>query len=239
MTADTDVATKPLPRRVLLDELRAQYEAAAAASHQDMPVEDFESIDARLRKSFRWLEQAVTYLNTLKPAIDHTYDLGHGFVFAGPRFSHGSVALRERRLRGFPVVEEIGVYYDIAAARPLTIEVPAGWLSFAQRTLDAFGLQYTSRSLGAADGERVFSVAPVIPARISFTADYQAGVVTATLVNVDRLDRVSLAFQSGAIVEPALEDLVRLMLGRDSAFLHRAPVAWKRDAVACAGASAA
>ena len=46
-----------------------------------------------------------------------------------------------------------------------------------------------------------------------------------TLVNVDRFDRTTLMFQSTAIEEPVLEDLVRLMLGRDNAFLRRAALA--------------
>ena len=56
-------------------------------------------------------------------------------------------------------------------------------------------------------------------------ADYQTGAVTVALFNVDRLDRVTLEFHSNAIEEPVLEDLVRLILGRDSAFLRRAPLA--------------
>jgi hypothetical protein len=42
---------------------------------------------------------------------------------------------------------------------------------------------------------------------------------------VDRPERVTLEFPSAAIDEPALEDLVRLILGRDLAFLGRAPLA--------------
>jgi hypothetical protein len=49
--------------------------------------------------------------------------------------------------------------------------------------------------------------------------------VTVTLVNVDRLERVTLRFPSTAIEEPVLEDLVRLMLGRDSDVLPRARLA--------------
>ena len=38
-------------------------------------------------------------------------------------------------------------------------------------------------------------------------------------------ERVILEFHSNAIEEPLLEDLVRLILGRDTAFLRRAPLA--------------
>jgi hypothetical protein len=71
----------------------------------------------------------------------------------------------------------------------------------------------------------LISVPPAIPANVLFRADYQTGLVTVTLANVDRFDRVSLEFPSTSIDEPVLEDLVRLILGRDAAFLRRAPLA--------------
>ena len=187
-------------------------------------VESFQAIDARLRAAFRWLEKAITYLNGLKPPIEHRFDLGYGYVFDSPRFAHGSVGQHERRIVGFPVLEGIDVYYEVSAAKPLSIEVVPGWVSFAEKTLDAFGLQYTCRRVEDSDGtlrKCIFSVPPVIPARASFRVDYRTGIVTVALVNVDRLERVTLEFPSTAIDEPVLEDLVRLILGRDSAFLKR------------------
>jgi len=69
------------------------------------------------------------------------------------------------------------------------------------------------------------SVPPAIPAMVAFRADYQTGLVTVALVNVDRLDRVTLEFHSEAIDDAVLEDLVRFILGRDARFLRRAPLA--------------
>ena len=215
-------------RGSLLNELRAQYETVHDSTDDRGDVEGFEAIDKRLRKAFRWLEQAVTYLNGLKPPIDHRFDLGYGYAFDSPRFAHGSVAQHQRRIAGFPVLEEINLYYEISASKPLSIDVPPGWVSFAEKVLDAFGLQYTCRRVEEPDGSLskcIFSVPPVIPARASFRVDYRTGLVTAALVNVDRLERVTLEFPSTAIDESVLEDLVRLILGRDSAFLRRAPLA--------------
>lgn len=138
---------------------------------------------------------------------------------------------RERRIVGFPVLEEINLYYEISASKPLSIDVPPGWVSFAEKVLDTFGLQYTCRRVEEPDGSLqkcIFSVPPVIPARVSFRVDYQTGLVTVALVNVDRLERVTLEFHSTAMDESVLEDLVRLILGRDSAFLRRAPLAGLR-----------
>src|SRR5438034_5294472 len=50
----------------LLDELRTQYEASRHSTQEHADVEGFQEIDARLRKAFRWLEKAITYLDGLK-----------------------------------------------------------------------------------------------------------------------------------------------------------------------------
>jgi len=218
----------------LLDELRVRYEAVQESPDDRVDVEGFQAIDARLREAFRWLEMAISYLNGLKPPIEHRFDLGYGYVFDSPRFAHGSVGQHERRIVGFPVLAGIDVYYAISAAKPLSIEVIPGWVSFAEKTLDTFGLQYTCRRMEESDGTPrscIFSVPPVIPARASFAVDYQTGIVTVALINVDRLERVTLEFPSTAIEEPVLEDLVRLILGRDSDFLKRGRLAGLRGSV--------
>jgi hypothetical protein len=215
-------------RPSLLDELRAEYETARQSTHEHTNVETFQAIDARLRTAFRWLEKAITYLDGLKPAIDHRYDLGHGLVFESPRFGRGSVGQHEQRIVGFPVLDEINIYYEISASKPLALEVAPGGVALAEKALDDAGLQYTSRRIEDSSGtvrKCAISVPPAIPAAVSFRVDYQTGIVTVSLVNVDRLDRVTLEFHSNAIGEPVLEDLVRLILGRDSAFLRRAPLA--------------
>ena len=212
----------------LLDDLRTQYEAARQSTQEHADVESFQAIDARLRKAFRWLEKAITYLSGLKPPIEHRFDLGHGLVFESPKFGHGSVGQHEHRIVGFPVLDEINIYYEISAAKPVSLEVASGMYAVAEKALDQAGLQYTSRRVEAANGsvqKCSFTVPPAIPARVSFNVDYQTGIVTVALMNVDRFDRVTLEFHSNEIEEPVLEDLVKLILGRDAAFLRRAPLA--------------
>ena len=220
-------------RPSLLDELRAQYETARQSVPEHGEVEGFQAIDARMRKAFRWLEKAVAYLDGIKPPIDHRFDLGHGFVFESPRFGHGHIGQHTSRIVGFPVLEEINIYYEITAAKPLTIEVAPGGVSLVEKTLDAVALQFSSRKVETADGtirKCAFMVPPAIQAAVLFRVDYQTGQVTVTLVNVDRFERTTLAFHSTEIEEPVLEDLVRLILGKDAAFLRRAPLAGIHEA---------
>jgi len=86
----------------LLDELRYEYEVVCTAA-ASVEVENLESIDARLRNTFGWLEQAITYPNPIKPPIAHRFDLGYGYAFDSPRFSRGTVTRQQRRTRGLPV----------------------------------------------------------------------------------------------------------------------------------------
>jgi hypothetical protein len=212
----------------LLEELRREYEAARASPHVHADVPDFQTIDKHMRAAFRWLEKAVAYLDGLKPPLAHRFDLGNGLAFAQTRFDRGFVGQHEQRIVGYPVLDEINISYTMVAAAPPALEVAPGSVPLVQRTLDDAGLQYTARHV--ADHEDVLrkcalTVAPRIPAAIAMRVDYRTGTVTVTLTNVDRFDRVSLEFRSAALDEAALEDLVRLILGRGDAFLHRAPLA--------------
>lgn len=212
----------------LLDELKTQYEASRHATRVHVEVEGFQAIDARMRKAFRWLEKAIAYLDELKPPIAHRFDVGHGLVFEAPRFNRGYVGQHERRIVGFPVLDELNIWYEIGAAKPLTIEVAPGGVAMAEKALDDAGLQYTCRRVEDASGvvrKCVITVPPAIPAAASFHVDYQTGLVTVALTNVDRFDRVALEFHSNTIDEPVLEDLVRFILGQNAAFLRRAPLA--------------
>ena len=212
----------------ILDELRTQYETARTSEHSHSDVEGFEQINARLRKAYTWLDKAFAYLDGVKPPIAHRFDVGHGLVFEDTKFGRGFVGQHERRIVGYPVLDEINIYYEIAAARALTIEVAPGGVAMAEKALDDAGLQYTCRRIEDAGGvvrKCVITVPPAIPAKVSFNVDYQTGLVTVPLVNVDRFDRVSLEFHSQHIDEAILEDLLKFILGRDASFLRRAPLA--------------
>jgi len=216
------------PPASLLDELRADYEAARQSDAPRRDVEGFQQLDLRMRDAFRWLEKAVTYLDGLKPPIAHRFDLGNGAVFDAPRFNRGSVGQHTRRIVGYPVLDEINLYYEIGAAKSVDLDVAPAGIAAAQRALDAAGLAYTYRCTEDHAGkvrQCKLSVPPAIPAMVAFRADYQTGLVTVALVNVDRLDRVTLEFHSEAIDDAVLEDLVRFILGRDARFLRRAPLA--------------
>jgi hypothetical protein len=214
----------------IFDELRAQYEASRTGDDAPDDVESFDALNARMRRAYTWLDKAFSYLDGLKPAIAHRFDLGHGLVFESPRFHRGYVGQLERRSVGFPVLDEITMYYEIEAD-PLTVELTPLELPAVEEALDDAGVRYGSRSVEDPSGrvrKCVVTVQPFIPAKIALVADYRTGIVDVPLVNVDRIDRVTLEFHSRDIDDAVLDDLVKLVLGVDSAFLRRAPLAGVR-----------
>jgi hypothetical protein len=177
-----------------------------------------------MRKAFGWLEKAVAYLDELKPAVTRRFDLGHGIVFASPRLTRASLGQHERRIVGYPALDEINIYYEISSTKPVIVEVPTLEAALVETVLDDANLPYTSRMLGTHDKAtlQAITVAAGIPAATSMHMDYETGIVRMLLMNVDRFDRLSLEFRIETIDEPMLEDFIRFMLGQSDALLHRA-----------------
>ena len=131
-------------------------------------------------------------------------------------------------MRGFSVIDEINLYYQICASKPITAEMWAIDAELAKKDLERANLKFASRRIQDGDGtvrRCMMTVQPEIPAAIVFRADYKTGTITTTLVNADRFDRVSLAFPSNSIKEQLLEDLLKFILGMDRAFLHQSRLA--------------
>jgi len=210
-----------------LDALRNEYETVQHKPPAD-EVEESRVIDARMRKSFRWLEKAITYLNAIKSPIAHRFNLGHGIGFESPHFERGVVGQHTQNVRGFSIIDEINLYYQICTSKPITVEMWAMDVELAKKDLERANLKFASRRIQDGDGtvrRCMVTVPPEIPAAVVFRADYSRGTITTTLVNVDRFDRVSLAFRSNALKEQLLEELLKFILGMDRAFLHHSRLA--------------
>lgn len=216
-----------------LDQLRNEYETVQRSRHDEIDVEGFDVIGARMSKSFRWLEKAVSYLNDIKSPVNHRFNLGHGLRFESTRFGRGFVGQHKCNIRGFSAIDEITIHYEITAAAPLTAEISAMEAELLKTSLEAANLHCTSRRIVDADGvvrKCQVTIPPAIPAAVMFRVNYKTGIVTVTLVNADRFDRISLAFRSNAIRESVLEDVIKFILGSDLALLKRAPLAGIRGA---------
>ena len=137
------------------------------------------------------------------------------------------MSFRRRALAGLEVLEHVEMFYRLEGAQPLLIKIsPAAAMGIEERLRGStLPYQYQTEQ----DERRVvrfgvFQVQPVISASVRFEPDYHRQLVQVTLRNVDRFESVHLEFQPDKLDEPALEDLVKFMMGESSAFLRRAPL---------------
>ena len=73
-------------------------------------------------------------------------------MFEAPKFGRGYVGQHALRIVGFPVIDEISIWYEIAAAKPLTIEVGQGGVRRRKRrsTTPGFSTRPTASRITAA-----------------------------------------------------------------------------------------
>jgi hypothetical protein len=219
------------PRPSLLDELRRRSEALRAEqSAARLPIENARhEIDVRLLRTFRWLEEAVGHLEVIRPAVSHRFRLADYLTIDAPQFDGGFVSFRRRGLAAGDGLEHVEMYYRLTAPKPFVVRVSPMAATGVEERLRASALQFqyeTELDEQKVLRHSVFHVQPSIAASVRFQPDYRRRVVDVTLRNVDRFESVLLEFEPAGIDEPALEDLVRFMLGESTAFLHRAPLAY-------------
>jgi len=227
MLTSTNMSDQAKPS--LLDALRQKSEALRAEDQAARkPVEEaLKDIDRGLWRAFRWLDEALGHLEVIRPNVGHTFHLDNILAIAKPQFDRGFVSFRRRALAGLEVLEHVEMFYRLEGAQPLLIKIsPAAAMGIEERLRGStLPYQYQTEQ----DERRVvrfgvFQVQPVISASVRFEPDYHRQLVQVTLRNVDRFESVHLEFQPDKLDEPALEDLVKFMMGESSTFLRRAPL---------------
>jgi len=214
----------------LLDSLRAQsHELRASGEAARRPIEEaLKAIDRQLWAAFRWLDEALGHLGVIRPSVNHVFQLGTILTIDRPQFDRGFNTYRRRTLGGSELLDHIEMFYSLTGPRPITLRVNPGGAQAIEERLRASTLPYhyqTEQDEKRVVRQGVFQVSPVIGASMRVQPDYGLQTLAVTLRNVDRFESVSLEFAPDKLDVPALEDLVKLMLGESGAFLRRAPLA--------------
>jgi len=216
------------PSGSLLETLRAQSDAVRGQGDAARrPVEEsLVEIDRRLWRAFKWLDEAVAHLEVIKPAVAHEFRADDVVTIASPKFENGFLSFRRKPVAGHDVIEQIELFYRLTGDKPITVRVPAAAVNGVESRLNGCQLRFQVRTqIDGAQRTGVFTIEPAVVAMIRFVPDYRRRTVEVTMRNVDRFESVALEFPAEAIEEPALEDLVRLIMGQANTFLRRAPLA--------------
>ncbi|MDQ6618548.1 MAG: hypothetical protein M3Z31_02430 [Pseudomonadota bacterium] len=218
----------------LLEQLRQQSAAARKTEGEaHRPVEEIlREMDRALWNAFRWLEEALRHLEVIRPRVQHTFKLLGVLSITAPRYDKGFISYRRRPVAGMELLDHFELFYRLSIDAPVVMKVQPAMAPAMEDRLRCAALQF--RYVVEQDEHRrakqgSFTVAPEITSCIRFEPDYRAQRVEVTLRNVDRFETVSLDFAGNAVGEPALEDLVHLILGESNRFLRRAPLAGMRS----------
>jgi hypothetical protein len=214
----------------LLATLRAQSEALrvdgdSAQRRVELSLRD---IDRILGRAVRWLEEALGHLQVIRPQVGHHFQLGSILAIDRPNFERGFVTYRRRAMAGHELLEHVEMFYHLQGREAISLRVNPGGASAIEERLRSSSLPFqyqTEQDERRVVRHGIFNVTPTISASVRFQPDYRRQVVEVRLHNVDRFESVSLEFAPERLDEPALEDLLRFVLGESTAFLRRAPLA--------------
>jgi hypothetical protein len=218
------------PKNSLLDRLRRQSDALRDEQGSTRrPQEDaIKEIDRRLWRAFKWIDEALSHLEVIRPHVAHDFAIPGVVTIASPRYDRGFVSYRRKPLGGQDVIDHVELFYRLDGGVPIEIRVQASAAASTEERLRGAHLQFdyqTEQDASRAVRFGRFSVTPAVTASVRFEPDYRRQVVDVTLRNVDRFESVCLEFGGEAIDEVVLEDLLRFILGEANTFLRRAPLA--------------
>jgi hypothetical protein len=213
-----------------MERLRAESEAVRAqARDAARPVElALREVDARMRDTLRWLEEALAHLEVIRPAVKHTFAIPSVVSIHSPRYERGFATYRRRQAGTAEVIDYVELFYRLDGGAEVTVPVQLGEARAVEERLTAAHLPH--RYEVEHDERRrarrgLFVVTPHVAAMVRFVPEYRMRRVAVTLQNVDRFEPVTLDFPAQGLDEHALEDLVHLILGESNRFLRRAPLA--------------
>ena len=215
------------PAGSLRETLRAQADAGRGRGEAARRAieEAIREIDRRLWRAFKWLDEAVAHLEVIKPVVAHDFRVDDILSIPSPKFDSGFLSFRRKALGVSEVIEQIEFFYKLSGEKPIILKVPAAAVAGVESRLNACQLRFKYRTEVDVQRLGIFTVEPTVVAMVSFVPDYKRQTVEVSMRNVDRFEAVTLEFTAEAIEEPALEDMVRFIMGEASTFLRRAPLA--------------
>jgi hypothetical protein len=209
-------------RSGVLGMLRQKAEADATA--HSGPAVAAETIDARMRAAFRYLNELGNEIKAARPACQRRFELV--FLGALPEFVYTSPFVDYRTRAGSEVAhcERIIFTARLEAGEPVRIDLVRDEIPLLKAALDRAGFKYecieTKNDFGVVMRGR-FTIAAGLPVNAELRADYASGVVHVDLRNVGVWGSTKLQLPAGELDDDWLEEFSKLVLGMESRLAPR------------------
>ena len=213
----TAPSATPTAKSGVLGMLRQKAEAEAAA--RSAPAVSAETIDARMRAAFRYLNELGTEMKAARPACHRRFELI--FLGALPEFLYTApfVDYRTRPGSEATLCERIICTARLEAPEPVRIDLVRDEVPLMRAELDRVQFKYecveTKNDFGVVMRAR-FTIAPGLPVNADLRADYASGIVHVDLRNVGVWGSAKLQFPVAELDDDWLEEFSKLLLGMES-----------------------
>ena len=210
-----------------LDELKRRADESRQRQVQDSGSLERNALltDAACRFASHYLRTLAQQLNVLQPVSRAEFRLDHRTAFSQLKLTDFRTDARQKRLRGNEVFDFVVLAFQMKTGTVLSIakDFPPE-IDKLEAKLRQSGAAFESEVVREPGSSRFiekrFDVSADFHAHVRLVPDHDSGVIDFQVVNLDRLETVSVAFPAIEVGSARLDELARWVVGEPNTFLH-------------------
>ncbi len=207
----------------LLDDLKK--EADSLKNQESVRTQSIQanaaSVDRALRKTFYYLNELFKQLNVVRPPCPREYDLHTVGKIDGLSQSDYRVEFRTSQRNGSEHFESLQISFKRSKPEKLSVKREAEMVERFRDLLWQNNLRFTSEAVR--NDRRVvisetFSINCEVVCSVDVEGDYETGSIRFKMKNVEDFGPTVYTLEPDSVTDPALEELAKLLIGKDSKF---------------------
>ena len=207
----------------LLDDLKKQAEMVKSQqlSQQSMLQESIKLVEAKMHRTFLYLNDLLKQLTVLKPTNPMAYSIPGIGDFQNLEFAESFIDYRKKKIFDKDYYDVITLFIKWASPTSLTVErdMPAT-IQKVSDVLWSFGLKFTEEKIEKPGGgfqKMKFTVPSTVTCDITISADHDNGRLVVKGKHFFRLGADELRISAGDVNEALLEEFAKMLIGQPSA----------------------
>jgi hypothetical protein len=213
-----------------LDELKSQADSLTKdkQAQQTKLVTNAETVDARLRQTFTYLNDLAKQLEIIRPPSAHGFELHGVGKFEKLMLTDFFADYRKKRFNDSEVFDIVTFQFKHQSAQSLLLkkDMPNS-IEQCENALWRHNLKFKREDIRNEEGKlrwTEFQVPCAVIADLLIQGDYEHAQLIFKLKNYERFETITVAFHAPTFGEPMLEDFARMIVGQPNRFLAQGQV---------------
>lgn len=207
----------------LLDELKKEAESIKESDQlkTKMFASNVSLIDARLRRTFQYLNDLFKQLNTIKPATDIIYKLSSIGEFKGLKQENFFIDYRNIKIQDTEKFETLNINLHRFSDDFLIYKAEMETMEKTRDLLWQYNIKFTSevfRNDRSIASHEIFRIPAIVPVNLEILGDYEKGLIRIKSSNLENLGPNQVYLDPQSFEESALEELAKMIMGRPNSF---------------------